>query len=241
MAVPSLPGIREEVPAPPGSTRPPGRFYDFLRLLSRSVFAMTMRWQISGLECVPDSGGFLLAVCHLHHLDPVVVSTVLPQRVGWVSRIEFFRHWLMRRFLYHSGSFPVNRQGYARPALREALSRLAGGEVVGIFPEGEIMSGSRSVLRKGRLRQGICWLAARSGRPVLPVVILGTDQLSRVSPWLPAWRGRLWFAAGPPLTAPPDARHRSGRAAFAARLEAEFRRLCQETLQKHQLPDSIIP
>jgi 1-acyl-sn-glycerol-3-phosphate acyltransferase len=223
------------------SSRQPGRFYDLLRLLSRGVFAMTMRWRIAGLEHVPESGGFLVAVCHLNHLDPVVVSSVLPQRIGWISRMEFCRHRLMRRFLYHSGAFAVNRQGYPRPALREGLTRLAAGEVVGIFPEGEIMSGDGTVLRGGQLRHGVCWLAAHSGRPVLPVVILGTDRLSRVEPWLPAWRGRLWFTAGPPLTAPLEAITRGGRAAFAARLEEEFRRLARETLQRHRLPESIIP
>ncbi len=237
----SLPAISPEDEADPRFGRCPGLFYDLLRVLSRSVFAMTMRWRITGLEYVPESGGFLVAACHLNHLDSVVVSTVLPHRIGWISRMEFCRHWLMRRFLYYSGAFPVNRQGYARPALREGLQRLASGAVVGIFPEGEIMSGPASVLRGGRLRHGVSWLAARSGRPVLPVVILGTDRLSRVGPWLPAWRGRLWFTAGPPLTAPPEARTRAGRAAFAARLEEEFRRLARETRERHRLPDSIIP
>jgi 1-acyl-sn-glycerol-3-phosphate acyltransferase len=237
----SVPVLRPEDQVDSGYGKRPGRFYDLLRVMSRGVFAMTMRWRITGMEHVPESGGFLVAACHLNHLDPVVVSTVLPHRISWISRMEFCRHWLMRRFLYHSGAFPVNRQGYARPALRESLERLAAGEVVGIFPEGEIMSGSSTVLRGGSLRHGVCWLAACSGRPVLPVVILGTDRLSQVDPWLPAKRGRLWFTVGPPLAAPPEARSRAGRAAFAARLEDEFRRLAGETLQRNRLPETIIP
>ncbi len=237
----SLPAFRLEDQPDSGFSKPPGRFYDLLRVMSRGVFAMTMRWRITGMEHVPESGGFLVAACHLNHLDPVVVSTVLPHRIGWISRVEFCRHWLMRRFLYQSGAFPVNRQGYVRPALREGLRRLAAGEVVGIFPEGEIMTGSGTVLREGRLRDGVSWLAARSGCPVLPVVILGSDRLTSVGPWLPAWRGRLWVTAGPTLNAPSGAHTRQGRAAFSATLEHEFRRLYQETRAHHGLPDTIVP
>lgn len=219
----------------------PGWFYDSIRVLVRGVFAMTMRPKINGLHHLPPSGGCLIAVCHLNNLDPIVLSALVGRRIGWMSRVEFFRHWLMRPFLHFGGAFPVHRQGYPRPALREGLRRLADGEIVGIFPEGEIMSGPDTVLRQGRLRGGTAWLAARSGLPVIPILILGTDRLTTVQPWLPAWRGRLWLNAGPPLTAPSEALTRAGRAAFTASLEAEFRRLYQETRQQYQLPDSIVP
>ena len=221
--------------------RRPGRCYTFLRVVFRTVLSMTMRWRVEGLENEPSEGGYLLAICHLSHLDPVIVSSAMRRRISWVSRVEFYRHRLMRGFLRYNGAFPVDRSGYARPALREALARLADGEVVGIFPEGEIMSGADSVLRSGQVRQGICWLAARSACPVLPVVMLGTDRLGTVGPWLPAKRGRLWLTAGQSLTAPADAHTKAGRAAFAATLEAEFRRLFRETCQRHSLAESIVP
>jgi 1-acyl-sn-glycerol-3-phosphate acyltransferase len=222
-------------------TKRPGLFYDSIRVLVRGVFAMTMRSEVDGLHHLPQTGGCLIAVCHLNNLDPIVVSALVPRRIGWMSRVEFVRHWFMRPLLHFSGAFPVHRQGYARPALRESLQRLADGEIVGIFPEGEIMSGPASVLRQGRVRSGTAWLAARSGRPVIPVLILGTDRLTSVGPWLPARRGRLWLTAGTPLTAPPQAHTRAGRAAFTARLEEEFRRLYRETRQQYQLPDTIVP
>ena len=220
-------------------TKQPGLFYDVVRLLARGVFSMTMRWRLAGLGNLPETGGCILAVCHLSHLDPVVVSTLLPRRISWISRIEFTRHWFMRPFVHFGGGIPVNRQGYPRPALRESLRRLAGGETIGIFPEGKIMSGPASVLRQGKLRGGTAWLAARSGCPVIPVIILGTDRLAKVEPWLPAWRGRLWLSAGAPLIAPPHTR--AGRHAFVAELEVAFRQLFEQTCRQHQLPESIVP
>lgn len=221
-------------------TKPPGRFYDFLRVVFGAILAMTMRRRTAGLENVPGQGGFILAVCHLHHLDPFIVSTFLKRRIGWMSRVEFCAHRWLWTFLRHAGAFPVDRAGYARPALREALRRLGRGEAIGIFPEGEIMSGPDSVLHGGPLRQGTAWLAARSGLPVVPLVILGTDQLSKIGPWLPALRGRLWLQAAPPLPPPPGF-SRADRAAFNSLLENEFRRLAGEIMSRHQLPPDIIP
>lgn len=221
-------------------SKAPGRFYDFLRVVFGAILAMTMRRRTAGLENLPAQGGFILAVCHLHHLDPFVVSTFLKRRIGWMSRIEFCKNRLLWCFLHHAGAFPVNRTGYVRPALREALLRLERGEAIGIFPEGEIMSGPQSVLHGGPLRQGTAWLAAHSGLPVVPLVILGTDQLSKISPWLPALRGRLWLQAGRPLL-PPTTTARPDRAAFNNLLEKEFQRLAQEILARHNLPPSTIP
>ena len=225
----------------PLRTKLPGRTYSVLKVLFRSVLAMTMRWRITGMEHQPPTGGYLLAVCHLNHLDPIILSAAMSRRIGWIARKEFFQHRSMRRFLLSTGAFPVDRQGYARPALREALARLAQGEVVGIFPEGEIMSGPDSVLRGGKLRQGLAWLALHSGKPILPVVVLGTDRLCTLDPWLPAWRGRLWLTVGAPLWAPAGPADRTTRAAFTATLEATFRQLFNETRQRHQLPETIVP
>lgn len=221
--------------------KPPGRFYDFLKITCGAVLTLTMRRKTAGLEHEPASGGCLVAVSHLNHLDPILTSTLLKRRIGWMARVEFYRQRFMRTFLYHGGAFPVNRSGYARPALREALARLEAGEMVGLFPEGEIMSGSSTVFRQGRVKQGVCWLAAQARVPVLPVIVLGSDKLVNIGPWLPARWGKLWILAGPPLTAPPDAGTKAGRAAFAAVLETEFRRLYAEARTRYSLPETVLP
>lgn len=221
--------------------RSPGRFYDRLRLVWRGIFACTMRVRMKGLEHLPAEGGVILAVCHVSHLDPVVVSTLLPRRIGWVARIEFYSSWVARTFLHSGGAFPVNRQGAALPTVREGLRRLRRGEVVGIFPEGEIMRGGASVLRGGPLKRGAGLLAARSGCPVVPVVVLGTDRLGNIGPWLPAKRGRLWLRVGPAMRPDQEGTAKISRAEFAGRLEAEFVRLFVEGQRDWGLPESIVP
>ena len=225
----------------PLHSKPPGYFYDAVRLLCRPIFACTMRFRISGLERVGDQGGVIIAVSHVSHLDPIVVSAVLRRRISWVSRAEFYQQWFMSRVLYHGGAFRVDRKGQALPTMREGLRRLARGEAVGIFPEGELMQGNQSVLRGARMKHGVCLLAARSGLPVVPVVVLGTDQLGRIGPWLPAKRGRLWVTVGRPICAERGVSTREGRDAFAKLLTAEYVRIYAEMREMFGLPESIVP
>ncbi|RYD27109.1 MAG: hypothetical protein EOP87_21685 [Verrucomicrobiaceae bacterium] len=127
------------------------------------------------------------------------------------------------------------------PTIREGLKRLGRGEAVGIFPEGEVMMGSRSVLRGAAVKRGVCTLAARSGCPVVPVVVVGTDKLRKVGPWLPAKWGKLWVLVGEPIPVGAEARTKTGRAAFAADLEAKYVALYGELRQQFELPDTIVP
>ena len=196
---------------------------------------------MEGLEHLPSEGGVILAVCHVSHLDPVVVSALLPRRIGWVARIEFYSSWVARKILHEGGAFPVNRQGAALPTAREGLRRLRRGEVVGIFPEGEIMRGEASVLRGGPVKRGVGLLAARSGCPVVPVLLLGTDCLGKIGPWLPAKRGRLWMRVGSAMRPDQEGSAKARRLAFTGRLEAEFVRLFAEVQRDWGLPESILP
>ncbi len=215
--------------------------YWLVRTFIRIVFRWTIRLRVRGLAAAKRRGGFVLACSHVSHLDPFCLGAVLPRKIGWMARIEFYRHPIAARLMRAVHAFPVNRQGVPVSAVREALARLSRGEVVGVFPEGEIKTGSDSVLRAGPIKRGICLLAHRTGRPVLPCLILGTEKLNAIDPWLPLWRGRLWVACGEfiePVAAPD---RRAARAEMAAQIEASFRQLYAETRREFQLQDSVLP
>lgn len=226
-----------------------GRRYPASEALHRAVgifwkiaFAAALRVKSRSLAHAEVPGGALLAVSHVSHLDPVVLSTLLrPRRVRWMAREEFYRNRLWAWFLDRMGAFPVNRQGRALPGIRVALAKLRAGEMVGIFPEGEIMRGTDSVLRGARIRRGVALLAARTGVPVVPVVVSGTQRLNRPLPWLPIKCGKLWVVAGPPLYAPPDSNTRTGRDAFATRLERVFVDLYAELRREFPQPETEVP
>lgn len=200
-----------------------------------------MRVRVFGLEAARRPGGWLLACSHVSHLDPFCIGSQLPRKIDWMARIEFYRRRCTRVLLGAVGAFPVNRQGVPVRAIKAALRRLKAGEVVGVFPEGEIKSGQESVLRGAKIKRGVCLLAARANCPVLPCVILGTDKLNEVGPWLPARRGRLWIACGDFIEPVQGPDKHAARAEMAARIEEALAELYARLKREYALEDSILP
>lgn len=215
--------------------------YWIARFLLRCVFFHTLRIRILGIEAARRPGGWLLACSHVSHLDPFCIGSQLPRRVGWMARIEFYRRGWTRALLGSVHAFPVNRQGVPVRAIKMAVERLKSGEVVGVFPEGEIKTAHESVLRGAKIKRGVCLLAARADCPVLPCVILGTDKLNAVGPWLPARRGRIWIACGDFIEPVHRPDKRVARAEMAAKIEQALVELYARMRREYGLEDSILP
>lgn len=216
-------------------------FYWIALYLARFIGLMTLRIRRHGISTGARDGGYVLACAHVSHLDPFCLGLIWPRKVCWMARREFYRKAWTAACMRGLHAIPVHRQGVPVHAIRESLARLERGEIVGMFPEGEITTGRDSVLRGGKIKRGVCLLAARSGRPVLPCVVVGTDALLRVSPWLPFRRGRLWVICGDfiaPVTGPD---RRAARAQMAAEIESAFVQLYADLRGRWQLDDSIVP
>ena len=147
--------------------------YCFLRPLFLLFFRLTMRLKVEGLENVPRSGGALMVSNHLHNVDPVLLEAVFPRPVRFMAKKEVFNvpfaAWVARM----TDSFPVDRGNPDRAALRHAQTRLLGGVIVGMFPEG-----TRSTT--GGLKEvfpGAAAIALRANVPVIPTAVIGTDTL----------------------------------------------------------------
>jgi 1-acyl-sn-glycerol-3-phosphate acyltransferase len=99
----------------------------------------------------------------------------------FMAKEELFRPKLLSHLMGSLGAFPVSRGRLDRKVLRQTMQMLADGLVVVIFPEGMRSPG-------GRLRAafpGAALIALRSGVPIIPVGITGTEKLKGVA-WL--WR-----------------------------------------------------
>src|SRR5882757_2902045 len=108
--------------------------------------------------------------------------------LGCVTRV--------RVVLREVDAFPADRDRANRKTIRTAIERLKEGRIVGLFPEGGIRDGARSLLEGAPLRPGASTLAHISGVPILPCVIVGTDRLYSRKQWL-RWRATpVWIAFG---------------------------------------------
>jgi len=162
--------------------------YTLARWLIGFVFRVVWRPVVVGREHVPRTGAVIIASNHLSFIDSVVIPLVVPRRVRFLAKAEYFEgHGLgglaTRLFFQIVDAVPVHRTGNrdALVAMEAGLGVLRDGHAFGIYPEG-----TRS--RDGRLyrgRTGVAWLAIASGAPVVPVTLVGTERIQPVGKRLP--------------------------------------------------------
>jgi 1-acyl-sn-glycerol-3-phosphate acyltransferase len=151
----------------------------FLTKLFRTFCALRLGQRIQGRSSLPVSGGALLVANHRSPLDPMALySASLLKESGYCTRVlefvtasEYCGHsgpmgWIMRT----ARCIPVARDGKDMASAKEALRRLQGGKIVGIFPEGGIHLGAGL----GEFDVGVAWLALRGGAPVIPAIVRNT-------------------------------------------------------------------
>ena len=128
------------------------------------------------LKDIPPDGSFIICANHTSNLDPPLVGNLVPGRkIHFMAKEELFKNYIMAWALPLLGAFPVKRGSVDRRSLSHALELLASGQIVGLFPEGtRIKTG-----KLGSFFHGPAFLALKSNRPVLPVVIKWPEKCFR--------------------------------------------------------------
>ncbi|MBC7784564.1 MAG: 1-acyl-sn-glycerol-3-phosphate acyltransferase [Burkholderiales bacterium] len=151
------------------------------------------------LDRLDRPGPFVIACTHISHLEPFLLSSMMERPVHWIARAEMYRNPLVARILRLAGSIPIRRASRAVRAIRTSIDTLGRGGIVGIFPEAGVAHGRDAIIRGGAFKGGASLIAVRAGVPILPVVMLGTDKLNAVEPWLPGSRTKIWIGVGEPV------------------------------------------
>jgi len=121
---------------------------------------------------IPRQGAFILASNHISNLDPVLLGICSVRRLNFMAKIELFKG-VLGFILTRLGSFPVKRGEADLGAMKEALKRLKNGRVVLIFVEGTRRIGNATP----KAQAGVGFLAIKSGVPIIPVYVKGTNQV----------------------------------------------------------------
>jgi 1-acyl-sn-glycerol-3-phosphate acyltransferase len=175
--------------------------YEVVHAVVPPVAKMIWRPRVEGIENIPATGPVILASNHVSFADSVVIPFVVPRRVAFLAKRDYFtgtgvKGLLIRAWFEGIGMVPVDRDDTksALSSLNVALDVLAHGEAFGIYPEG-----ARS--RDGRLyrgRTGVAHLALTSGSPVVPVGLIGTERLQPIGARVPRLV-HITVRFGPPL------------------------------------------
>ncbi|MDQ1704851.1 MAG: 1-acyl-sn-glycerol-3-phosphate acyltransferase [Frankiaceae bacterium] len=184
-------------------------------MLLRLVFSI----RVIGAEHVPATGPVLVAGNHTGFLDGPLVMILLPRPSAFLVKSELY-DGPFRRVLTFARQIPVHRGSPDRTALTRALGVLAGGGVLGVFPEG-----TRGEGRLESVQHGIGYLALRAGCPVVPVVCLGTADALPKGRKLPRWRTRIDIVFGPAFDLDVDGNPRARSTVAAAAEQIRVRLL----------------
>src|SRR6266850_7556594 len=151
------------------TTRPMSAAERVLHFLGRPLVKIFYRVRALGLENLPE-GGFLLLPNHITWVDALVLQFACPRPIRYIVDQEFYQKPMLRSFMRTVGCIPIDVR-HARSAIRAATERVAAGEIVCLFPEGQLTR-SGTLLR---LRRGYELIAQHANAKVVPV-----------------WLDRLW-------------------------------------------------
>ncbi|GAC1588649.1 MAG: hypothetical protein NVS3B21_04590 [Acidimicrobiales bacterium] len=158
----------------------PGRLGELAdRLLYRVIRSMILgfslafwRLRIEGASNLPASGPYVVAPVHRSNVDTPLIALISKRRLRFMGKDSMWRSPLAGRLFTALGGFPVHRGTVDRDALRRCVEVIAGGEPLVIFPEGTRQSGPIV----GELFEGAAYVATRTGVPIVPVGIGGSER-----------------------------------------------------------------
>ena len=146
--------------------------YKTLSSLMRLAVFLLAKWDVSGVEHIPQGQGCVLVSNHVHIIDPPLLAASSPgRRLRTMAKQELFALPLIGWIFTAYGAYSVKRNGRDLKALRESLRLISTGEAILLFAEGTRSGGGPLQVAHG----GAALIALKSGKPVIPVSIRGSN------------------------------------------------------------------
>ena len=170
--------------------------------IMRRIFTIAMwllfRPKVVGKEHMPASGPVILAPVHRSFADFGFAAFCTNRKLFFMTKDSMWEKKWLGRLLLYVGAFPVHRESADREALQRAEEVLKRGECLVLFPEGTRRAGP--VIED--LMEGATFLSARTGAPILPIGIGGSDLAMPKGKVLPKPL-TIQVVIGPAIPPPP--------------------------------------
>ncbi len=146
---------------------------DTLARIVRFLLHTLTRTEYVGLENVPREGPLLITLNHLSQVDtPLLMAQPARPDITALVTDKYQQFWFMRWFVNTAEGIWIDRERADFGAFRAGIEVLKAGRPLGIAPEGTRSKGEGMLPGK----PGASLIAIKSGAPVLPVAITGTES-----------------------------------------------------------------
>jgi len=156
-----------------GQSRGNRFFYLTIRLIVIVVCRIYLRLRIVDAHKIPKSGTFILAPSHRSTLDIPVAAATTRRRMMYMGKDSMWKIKPIGVLLTALGSFPVTRGSADLEALKRCIAVLERGDPFVLFPEGTRHHGR--VIEP--LFDGAAFIAYKTGVPIIPVGIAGSEEI----------------------------------------------------------------
>ena len=143
--------------------------------MMRMVLRLFAHWEVSGSQNVPPMGPLIVVANHQSNIDPALLGASLSRNLFFLAKETAFSNPPARWLLNNYGAYPLKRGKIDIAAIRWALTKLSTDKTIVLFPEG-----TRSPGKMKKALSGVTLLALKSGAPILPVGITGTERLGPI-------------------------------------------------------------
>jgi len=146
--------------------------FRIIRAIIRLLTKLIANIEVHGLEKLPE-GNVIVAANHLGRMDTAVLLYVLEREDIIMAIAEKYKnHPLFGPMGRSVNAIWLNRFEADFSALRQILERMKSGGLFVIAPEGT--RSKTEALQQGKM--GVVFLASKSGYPVMPVSVTGTED-----------------------------------------------------------------
>ncbi|MEM6883966.1 MAG: MFS transporter, partial [Verrucomicrobiota bacterium] len=122
---------------------------ELIRLIGMAIAALHYRVYPQGHQNFPKEGGVLLLSNHVSYVDSLILSLACPRPVRFLAMDILFKQPITGRILRVFGAIPISPRR-AKDAIQTAVNHIQDGDVVCIFPEGQLTkSGSLMEVKSG--------------------------------------------------------------------------------------------
>lgn len=169
--------------------------YKTLRSIVRFVLNIIAEVEVVGMEKLPH-GNVIAAANHLGRLDTAVLMYIIDREDIIMAIAEKYKnHPLYGVFGRSVNGIWLNRFEADFSALREILVRMQKGGLMVIAPEGT--RSKTASMQQGKM--GVAFLASKSGYPVLPVALTGTEDQGVLANLKRFRKSKIKVVAGEPF------------------------------------------